>query len=129
MRVIFFLLGLISLILGCLGVILPFLPTVPFFLLTTICFAKSSAKFHNWFISTKIYKKHMSGLAEHRSMTLRYKIILLTLVSTMLCCTMYFVDNPVASIIIPFVIAFKYYFFIFHIKTVSPTEMRALVND
>ena len=51
-RLIFLTAGFICLGMGCVGVVLPILPTVPFFLATVFCFANSSRKLHDWFIST-----------------------------------------------------------------------------
>ena len=42
-------LGCISLALGTIGIALPILPTVPFYLLTAFCFANSSERLHTWF--------------------------------------------------------------------------------
>lgn len=55
-KIVFVTLGCISLALGVVGIVLPILPTVPFFLLTAFCFAKSSERLHSWFLSTRMYK-------------------------------------------------------------------------
>ena len=70
-------LGLISVVLGAIGVILPILPTTPFLLLASFCFARGSDRFNNWFISTNLYKKHLESFVRERSMTLKDKICIL----------------------------------------------------
>lgn len=42
LKLLWLLLGLVCLGLGCVGVVLPIIPSVPFFLVTVFCFAKSS---------------------------------------------------------------------------------------
>ena len=48
LRVLFFIGGWVSLILGCIGIILPLLPTTPFILLAAYCFSRSSERLHKW---------------------------------------------------------------------------------
>ncbi|MFQ9087372.1 MAG: YbaN family protein [Roseburia sp.] len=50
-------LGFLCLILGSIGIVLPLLPTVPFYLVTVFCFARSSEKLYDWFTHTSMYKK------------------------------------------------------------------------
>lgn len=53
MRFFWLLGGLISVALGAIGIFLPLLPTVPFLLLATFCFARSSERLHTWLITHK----------------------------------------------------------------------------
>ena len=73
-RIIFLTIGFLSLGLGCIGIALPVLPTVPFFLLTVFCFANSSKKLHDWFVGTKIYKKHLDSFVRKKGMTRSTKL-------------------------------------------------------
>lgn len=43
--------GLLALGSGLIGIVLPLVPTVPFLLLATFCFARSSERLHNWLIT------------------------------------------------------------------------------
>ena len=63
-KIAYIVLGYIGVALGAVGAIVPLLPAFPFLLLATFCFAKSSEKLHNWFISTKLYKN--TGLYRYK---------------------------------------------------------------
>lgn len=115
-------LGFISLGVGAVGVVLPVLPTTPFLMLASISFAKGSDKFRDWFLSTKLYKNHLEEFDKNRSMTLKTKISILIPVAIMLLITMYFMKNTHLRIFIGFLIAFKYWYFVFKIKTIEKDE-------
>lgn len=117
-KIIYLTLGCIALALGLAGTILPILPTTPFLLLTSFCFAKGSTRFHNWFIQTKIYKHHLERFVTNRSMTLKTKICLLAFASTMLLFPLILVDILWVKVLIICLYITKYYYFIFRIKTV-----------
>ena len=55
MRFVWLCLGLTALALGCLGVVLPLLPTVPFVLLAAFCFAQSSERLHTWLVTHRFF--------------------------------------------------------------------------
>ena len=57
MKLIFIILGFISVILGVLGSFLPVLPTTPFILLAAFFFSKGSEKYYNWLISIPKFGK------------------------------------------------------------------------
>ncbi|WMI80022.1 YbaN family protein [Anaerotignum sp. MB30-C6] len=77
MKILFFTFGLLLLSLGILGVALPGLPTTPFLLISTYCFARSSPRFHTWFTSTSFYKKYLATYVKTKGMTKKEKIYIL----------------------------------------------------
>ena len=72
-RLFFLILGYVCLALGCVGIVLPVLPTVPFFLATVFCFANSSEKLHTWFLGTELYQKHLDSFVKKKGMTAQTK--------------------------------------------------------
>lgn len=114
--------GLVAFALGAIGVILPILPTTPFLLLASFCFAKGSERFNTWFISTKVYKKHLESFVKERAMTLKQKVILLAFADTMIAIPLITVDVLPMRITLIALILFKLYYFIFKIKTITPEE-------
>ena len=69
MKVLFLIFGVISFILGAIGVVLPILPTTPFLLLSAFLFSKSSDKFHERLIKTKLYQKYINEMVIERKTT------------------------------------------------------------
>jgi hypothetical protein len=83
-RIFFLILGCICLALGCVGIVLPILPTVPFFLVTVFCFANSSQRLHDWFLGTKMYQNHLDSFVKKKGMTVRTKATILTSVTLLM---------------------------------------------
>ena len=113
-------LGFICLGLGTVGIFVPVLPTTPFYLLATLCFAKGSVRFHRWFTGTNLYKKHIESFAENRSMTLYTKFAILIPVSIILITAAIIVDVFAMRVIIAVLLLVKYWYFVFKIKTIIP---------
>lgn len=119
-KYIYITIGLMSFALGAIGVALPILPTTPFLLLASFCFAKGSERFNTWFVNTKIYKKHLESFVKERAMTLKQKVCLLAFADFMLVFPLIILDNLHVKIFLVALILFKFYYFIFRIKTIKP---------
>ena len=59
MKYIYIAFGFIFFALGAIGTTIPILPTVPFLLLASACFAKGSDRINHWFHNTTFYKNHL----------------------------------------------------------------------
>jgi uncharacterized membrane protein YbaN (DUF454 family) len=117
----FIALGFITFVLGTAGIFLPVLPTTPLYLVTAFCFARGSERFHRWFLNTKLYKKHLDGFVKNRAMPMKTKLVICIPVTFMLLAAMYFSPIWHARVLIGAVLLFKWYYFLFRIKT-APKE-------
>lgn len=118
-KLLWLMIGIVSMVLGAIGVVLPVLPTTPFLLLASFCFAKGSDRFHKWFIGTKLYKKHLESFVTSRSMTLKTKLCIFLPASAMLILAMFAMSNIYGRVFIVFLIIFKYIYFFTRIETVK----------
>ena len=122
-KVFFAAIGCISLALGVVGIVLPILPTVPFFLLTAFCFANSSERLHSWFLGTTMYKKYMGSYMERKGMTVRAKLTLIGTVTALMAAGFLMMSRvPVGRIIMGIVWVGHIVYFGFIVKTISQEE-------
>ncbi|MDY2856638.1 MAG: nitrous oxide-stimulated promoter family protein [Oscillospiraceae bacterium] len=125
-RIMFIVLGFVCFGLGTVGVILPILPTVPFYLATVFCFAKSSQRLHSWFVGTGLYKKHLESFTKNRSMTLKTKLSIIISVTLVMAFGFIMMQNiPIGRICISIVWVAHIIYFIFRVKT-QPGEYSGL---
>jgi|SRR5690554_1368084 hypothetical protein len=124
MKVIFVTLGFISVGIGAIGAVLPVLPTTPFLLLGSYFLAKGSDRFNDWLKGTKLYKDNLESFERNRSMTRRTKTYLMTLSSSMIWLSIFMVDKPYLKAMLVVIDLFKFYYFIFRIKTEEREEQK-----
>ena len=99
-RYIFLTIGAISFVLGTAGIVIPLLPTVPFYMLTLFCLARGSERFHKIFLESSLYQKTVGAYERDKALTLRTKLSILASVTTIMAIGAYFSQNmPVALIV------------------------------
>lgn len=76
--------GTLSLGIGALGTVIPGLPTTPFVILAAACYLRSSERLYRWLITNRVFGPVLETWRTHRGMTLRTKLVTLTLVWLML---------------------------------------------
>lgn len=117
-KIVCIIIGLISFCIGVIGAILPVLPTTPFLLLASFCFVRGSKRFDKWFKSSNIYRNNLESFVENRTMTVKQKICLLAFSDMMIAFPLVILDSVYIKIFLICIVLFKYYYFIFKIKTI-----------
>ncbi|NMH68260.1 DUF454 domain-containing protein [Bacillus sp. RO3] len=120
--ILFMLLGLVSLLLGIAGTVLPVLPGGPFYLFAAYCFAKSSKRMEAWFKNTTVYEKYVVAFLEKKGMTRREKIRINLTADFFILLSVLYVDILFVRIILIGLALYKHYYFIKKIKTIHPAS-------
>ncbi len=83
-RAFLIMLGTVALILGLIGIFVPGLPTTPFLLIASGCYARSSERLYRWLASRSWYRESVGPLIQKRALPLKTKIIALVVGWSML---------------------------------------------
>ncbi|PID67307.1 MAG: hypothetical protein CR959_00815 [Fusobacteriales bacterium] len=73
-KILYIIVGILSVILGTIGIFLPVLPTVPFLLLALFCFNRSSDRFYNYVKNHKRFGKILRDYEKDKSIPRSAKI-------------------------------------------------------
>lgn len=120
-KLLWMILGFITLALGTIGTALPMLPTVPFFMVATVCFAKSSERLHTWFKGTKLYKDSLEDFVTKKAMTRKTKCRIMMTITLLMCIglvTMGLKGIMTGCIVLGIIWVFHVIYFLFGVKTI-----------
>lgn len=110
--------GFISFAIGAVAAAIPLLPSFPFLMLACVCFAKSSEKFHNWFISTSIYKNNLESYVKGKGMSKQAKLRVIATITVFILIGLFVMRNaPIyAKAALGIVWLFHVLYFVFRVK-------------
>ncbi|MCR5175491.1 MAG: YbaN family protein [Anaerovibrio sp.] len=116
-------LGTINLILGTIGIVLPILPTVPFYLVTFYCYARGSRKLQKWFMRTNVYKNNLRPFIKQRGMTMGAKIKLISTVTVLMGVGFYMMEGTTAGRIVLVIVWLVHLYIVFmRMKTIKEQQ-------
>ena len=127
-KILYMILGCVGVGLGAVGAIIPMLPAFPFLMLAAFCFARSSDKLHNWFVSTKLYQENLADFVAGKGMTKKTKVRIMVTVTLLM--SVGFIMMGLKGIVTGCVVLgcvwlFHIIYFIFGIKTIPAAEVAA----
>lgn len=67
--------GFIFVGLGCIGLVLPVMPTTPFLLVAAACFARSSERFYHWLMELHLFGPIIRNWEETKSISRNTKLV------------------------------------------------------
>ena len=120
-KLLWMILGFITLALGTIGTVLLMLPTVPFFMVAAVCFAKSSKRMHTWFTNTKLYKDNLEDYVTKKAMTRKAKCRIMMTITLLMCIglvTMGLKGIMTGCIVLGIIWVFHVVYFLFGVKTI-----------
>ncbi|MGI6169150.1 MAG: YbaN family protein [Christensenellales bacterium] len=124
-KVILVIVGCIGLGLGAVGAVLPLMPAFPFLLLAAVCFARSSQKLNDWFLSTKLYRCNLESYLKGQGLLWKAKIRVIIMITILMGIGFMLLSKiPVGRIILAFVWLFHIIYFVFIVKTKKEPSVR-----
>lgn len=109
--------GCVGVGLGAIGAVVPFVPSFPFLMLATVCFAKSSDRLDAWFRNTKLYKNNLESYVNGQGMTKQTKMKVIGLVTLLFAIAFYLMRRvPVGLTILGVIWLFHIIYFLFVVK-------------
>ena len=127
-RILYMILGCIGVGLGTVGALIPILPTFPFLMMATFCFARSSERLDRWFKNTKLYKDNLADFVAGRGMTRKAKIRIMVTVTLLMSVGFIMMGTKgivTGCVVLGCVWVFHIIYFIFGIKTIPAKEAAA----
>ncbi len=79
--------GLLFVLIGVIGVVLPILPTTPFLILALYCFANSSPRFHQMLLANPWFGSALQQWEENRSISRQSKLKAIALIVITFACS------------------------------------------
>lgn len=126
MRIIYFIIGMISFVLGTLGIIVPVLPTVPLYLLAVMCWAKSSTRFHQWLVNSNLYQKHVKDFVDKTGITMKKKVKIVLTTLVVMGIGYVFCPNTLGKIVIVICYIVHVLVMFFYIPTKKVNELKSV---
>ena len=77
-KILFFILGSLSLVMSYVGVALPGIPGIPFILLTAYFYVRSSDRMYKWLLNHKLFGRLLREFRKNKTVPLSFKLFVIS---------------------------------------------------
>jgi uncharacterized membrane protein YbaN (DUF454 family) len=116
---VYFIVGVLALGAGIIGVFLPVLPTTPFILLSAWCFFRSSTRFYEWIISNERFGPTIQNYQEGRGITKPTKIRAIVMMWLAITVSVYFFITNIYLIALMYTVAVGVTVYLYRLPTLE----------
>lgn len=121
-RILFVILGSVSLAVGIIGAFLPVLPTTPFVLLSVACYVRSSQRMYTWVMNSRFAGKHVHNVLAGHGIPFSVKVVSVVMSFCMIGYVSVFqTDNFFVRLLLGMLFVAQIIFMV-RIKTLRPHE-------
>jgi uncharacterized membrane protein YbaN (DUF454 family) len=100
MKILINIVGSLALILAILGLFLPLLPTTPFLLLASACYARGSKRMQKWLHNNRLFGEYIRNYEEGKGIPLKAKVTAVLLLWTSLILSGYHAQSTVLKAVL-----------------------------
>ena len=121
-RLLFTILGTLFLGIGCIGLILPILPTTPFLILAAACYVRGSDRIYQWMMRNRLFGEFIKNYLEGKGIKSKQKVVTLAFLWIMILLTTVYMMEHLLLRILLFIIAFTVSIHILKLPTFTSTS-------
>jgi uncharacterized membrane protein YbaN (DUF454 family) len=126
LKALFITAGFLLLALGIIGIVLPVLPSTPFFLAAAACFMKGSRRLYVWIMANRFFGPRIERI-QTAGLTAKGKITIYLFACALIIPVIILTNSPHLRIFLIVLMAIKALVFL-RMKTAPPPEKPALVR-
>lgn len=117
--------GLLSVGLGIIGIVLPILPTTPFFLLAAYLFVRSSQRLYRWLITHRVFGNYIRNYIQHKAISRGVKAFTLVLLWGTIGFSIYLMSHLVWIQILLLIVAIGVSIHVLRLRTMPKSNPNA----
>ncbi len=119
--------GIVALLLGIVGIVIPLLPTTPFLLLASACFMRSSDKMNSWLMRHRVFGNYILAYQKFGAVSGRAKAVSLFFLWVFILYSILFIVSLLWIRIILLLIAIVVSMHLIKLKTLT-SEMKETIE-